>query len=297
MKCHHILAVFLSAAAMLPTTTQACSVVNDYRAPTNLELADQSELILRGRVVGEVEGETSWDDTLLVEPLEALKGDMPTDILEIDGARLVPIPDERGFGMLSNPYQLEGAHPLSYIGGCIRYIFPKGTIVLFFLEQREGKWRPAGGPFSRWAEDVLEEDAPWMGLSRFYSTLPADNASRRKEMLEAERDKLLAQADDPVASLMAQDVERQLAGPNEAWNTIMRKAIEGEAEVPEGAAAEVAAEAVASLIDDDGYESVGLAESMEEETPLLCFLASNEQAVDCDGVTYLRDEELVDEAD
>ena len=310
MKYYYVIAAAL-LSFFTPTVAQACSVVDDYRVPTNLELTGQSELILRGRVIGEVEGESSWDGKLLVEPLMALKGEMPKGTVEISGARLVPMPDERGFGLLSNPYQLEGAHPLSYIGGCLRYMFPKGTTVLFFLEEREGEWSPSGGPFSRWAEDVLDADSPWIRLSRFYASVPTDDATRRKTVLEAERDRLWKLSEDPVAALMAQDIERQLVGPNEPWNAIMRKAIEGEAEAPAGAEGEVAAEALASLImeaiAEDDYETTcftdqngdevceakvtlgAQANVMEEELGMVCDLLDDRRTVDCDGVRYVRE--------
>ncbi len=310
MKYYYVIAAAL-LSFFTPTVAQACSVVDDYRVPTNLELTGQSELILRGRVIGEVEGESSWDGKLLVEPLMALKGEMPKGTVEISGARLVPMPDERGFGLLSNPYQLEGAHPLSYIGGCLRYMFPKGTTVLFFLEEREGEWSPSGGPFSRWAEDVLDADSPWIRLSRFYASVPTDDATRRKTVLEAERDRLWKLSEDPVAALMAQDIERQLVGPNEPWNAIMRKAIEGEAEAPAGAEGEVAAESLASLImeaiAEDDYETTcftdqngdevceaevtlgAQADVMEEELGMVCDLLDDRRKVDCDGVRYVRE--------
>ena len=298
MRCYHIaVATLFATAAVVPAAVQACSGVDDYRVPTNLELAGQSELILRGRVIGEVEGERSWDGTLLVEPLETLKGSMPSGTVEIAGVGLVPTPDERGLGLLSNPYQLEGAHPLSYIGGCIRYMFPEGTIALFFLEKHEGKWVPAGGAFSRWAEDVLEENAPWMKLTRFYATVPADDAERRKAMLEAERDRLLAQSGDLVATLMAQDIERQLSDPNEAWNEIMHKAIDGESEVPAGAAPEAAAAAVASLLTDGESKNGDNADEMEDAALLLCDLAADKQSVNCDGVTFSKTDEISDPTD
>lgn len=310
MKYYYVIAAAL-LSFFTPSVAQACSLVSDYRVPTNLELTGQSELILRGRVIGEVEGENSWDGKLLVEPFEALKGEMPKGTVEISGVGLVPMPDERGFGLLSNPYQLEAAHPLSYIGGCIRYMFPKGTTVLFFLEEREGEWRPSGGPFTRWAEDVLGTDAPWIRLSRFYASVPTDDATRRKAVLEAERDRLWKLSDDPVAALMAQDIERQLLGPNEPWNAIMRKAIEGEAETPPGAEAEVAAEALASLLmeatAEDDFETTcftdqnddevceaevilgGQADVMDEELGMICDLLDDRVTVDCDGIRYVRE--------
>lgn len=287
MKQNHIIAAaVLSLAAIMPARAEACSVVPDYRVPTNLELVGQADVILRGRVIGETGGEGPWDRNLLVEPLETLKGDLPSGTIAIPGSGLVPQEDERGFGIISNPYELTDAHPLSYIGGCIRYIFPEGTIVLFFLEQKEGKWRAAGGPFSRWAEDVVGTDAPWTVLTRFYASLQDADPAKRKALLEAERDRLFARESDPVADLMARDIERQLTGPNEEWNTIMRRAIDGEAEIPSGAEAEAAATAAADLVANVGEETQ--ADAMEEVATTLCDISADEQWVDCDGVRYVR---------
>ncbi|MXP30092.1 hypothetical protein GRI58_14885 [Porphyrobacter algicida] len=261
---------------------QACSVVKDYRVPTNLELVGKTALILRARVVGEVKGDGMWDSKLVVEPIAALKGTMPSGRVEIAGAVLVPQPDKRGFGVLSNPYELESAHPLSYIGGCIRYMFPRGTTALFFLDQRDGQWIPAGGPFSRWGEDVLSDDAPWMQMVRFYAKVLAAPQDQRKPMLEAERDRLRSQADDPVAALMANDIDRQLAGPNEAWNTMMRKAIEGDGDIPAGAEPEAAAEAIASQLDD------ATGNTSEEMEPDNCSVSDDGKSVTCSAAVSVK---------
>lgn len=254
----------LATSAISANPAQACSVVSGYRVPTNLELVDKAPLILRARVVGEVEGEDAWDRKLVVEPVEALKGTMPEGRLEISGNSLVPDDDERGFGLLSNPYELADAHPLSYIGGCTRYMFPRGTIALFFLEWRDGAWRGAGDPFSRWAEDVIEDDAPWIRLVRFYVRVAAAPADARAAMLEAERNRLAALADDPVATLMAKEIERQLAGANPTWHEIMRGAIEHGSELPSGAEAEAAAEAISDFIMSIGGLEGDQADAMEE---------------------------------
>lgn len=213
----------------LATPAVACSVTADYRVPTNLELAQEAELVLLGRVVGEVEGTDPWDTRLLVEPVQAIKGEMPEGTLSLAGSGLVP-EDKPGFAILSNPYELNQAHPLSYIGACIRYMFPAGTTALFFLERAadgEG-WRPSGGPFSRWAEDVLVEDAPWLRLTRFYAEVAAAPEGERAALLEAERARLAALAEDPVAQLMAADIARQIEGPNPTWHEVMRREIEDE---------------------------------------------------------------------
>ena len=255
---HYFIAALASIALspVLTVPAQACSVVSSYRVPTNLELVEQAPLILRARVVGEVEGEDAWDRALVVEPLEALKGTLPEGRIEILGNGLVPEEDGRGFGVLSNPYELADTHPLSYIGGCTRYMFPRGTTALFFLEWRDGAWRGAGGAFSRWAEDVIADDAPWTRLVRFYAGIAAAPEDDRAALLEAERARLAALPDDPVAALMAADIARQLAGPNPTWHEVMRyenATAEEVAAEAEKAAAEVkaAAEATRSEIGHD----------------------------------------------
>ena len=260
----------LLAAAILTITTPAiaCSVTPDYRVPTNLELAKGAELVLLGRVVGEEteDGSGPWDSALLVEPIEAIKGEAPESAgaagtLAIGGVGLVP--EERpDFGVLSNPYELAQAHPLSYIGGCIRYMFPAGTTALFFLERDDSGtgWRSAGGPFTRWAEDVLTDDAPWLRLVRLYARAAAQPAAERTALLETERTRLAALPADPVAHLMAADIARQLEGPNQTWHETMEREMEVYRETAELAeAVGEAAEAAADEVD------TGQADAMEDD--------------------------------
>lgn len=244
----------------LATPAIACSVVPDYRVPTNLELAEEAELVLLGRVVGEVEGADPWDTRLLVEPVRAIKGEVPEGTVSIAHAGLVP-EDRPDFGILSNPYELNQAHPLSYIGGCIRYMFPRGTTALFFLERApDGDgWRLSGGPFSRWAEDVLSEEAPWLMLTRLYVEVAAAPESERKAMLEAERTELAAMADDPVARLIAADIARQIEGPNPTWHEVMEREMEAHRELD--SAMDAAADVEASA--DEPHET-GQAEAMAD---------------------------------
>lgn len=116
--------------------------------------------------------------------------------------------------MLSNPYELIDAHPQSLAGACNRMSFPRGSRVLFFLKWEGDHWRAAGGPFSRWAEDVLTDDAPWLQVVRLYAEAAALPASDRTAYLTARRDEYGSERDNPVAQLIATDIDRQLAGPN-----------------------------------------------------------------------------------
>lgn len=209
----------------------ACSVGDDYRVPTNLELAADAELILIGRVESGTTEITGPDMAMTVTPIAALKGQLPSGPIKLPGAIA-----EKRFAVLSNPLELEQAHPLAYIGGCTRYMFVKGATVLFFLTPAEkafdrevpaelkGRLMPAGGAFSRWAEDVPTTDAPWVRATRTYVAAAALSKEQQQKMLIAERDKLRA-AGDQESKLIADDIDRQLAGPNKPWNEFIQEEI------------------------------------------------------------------------
>jgi hypothetical protein len=227
-----LLALTIAAA---PTAALACTPAPGYRVPTNLELAGEADAIVLGQVVGgaepgpgaaaeaEADVETGAEaeagavrasvPRILVHPLTAYKGLIPGQDFPLDGMSLATSAQAPYAGP-SDPLELEKAHPSAYDGACIRRVFAPGATVLFFLDRREGAWVPAGGPFSRWAEDVSGEDAPWVQLARFYARLAPLPEENRKALMEAERDALLARTDDQVAQAMGGDIDRQLAGPN-----------------------------------------------------------------------------------
>lgn len=203
-----------AAAALLaaPLPALACSPVPGYRVPTNMELAAQADMVLLATVTGGTPVEAAGDPDAMRVEIRAdavLKGDpaaAPTTL---------PVALATGkYAMLSDPYDLRNAHPLSLMGACIRYMVPKGSRLLIFLDRRDGQWVPAGGPFSRWAEDVLTDDAPWLAATRFYLEVQALPKGDREAAMTARRDTLRDRTDDPVAQLLADDIDRQLAGPN-----------------------------------------------------------------------------------
>ena len=202
------LAAFALLAAPLPAA--ACSVVAGYRVPTNLELVERAELILLGTVMpGDSASGIAAEPTIAIEPVEALKGAMPAGRITLPAML-----DTDGDVELSNPYELREPHPQSLAGACVRYVFPLGSRVLFFLDREDGRWREAGGPFSRSAEDVLTDDAPWLQVVRFYIEVAELPEEDRAAALAARRDELGALDDDPVAQIVAADIDRQLGGPN-----------------------------------------------------------------------------------
>ncbi|HWK40634.1 MAG TPA: hypothetical protein VNR60_01765 [Croceibacterium sp.] len=208
-----IASFFTLALAAAPAAALACTPAPGYRVPTNLELAGQADTIVLGQVVP-VEGEGPDDEPrVTVHPLAAYKGLTPGQDFPLPMMALATGPLAE-YAQPSDPLELEKPHPAAYSGSCIRSVFAPGATVLFFLKRHEGNWTPAGGPFSRWAEDVTGEDAPWVQLARFYAAVAELPEDDRKAVLEAERDALLAHADDASAQAMGGDIDRQLAGPN-----------------------------------------------------------------------------------
>jgi len=211
---HRLLFPLAALACLVAPPAVACSPVPGYRVPTNMELTADADLILLAIVTGGTPmdardgGPSSM--RIVIQPIAALKGDLAAAPTSLE----VGLATGR-FALLSNPYELAEAHPLSYVGGCIRYMVPLGSRLLFFLDRHEQGWIPAGGPFSRWAEDVLTDDAPWLVAVKCYLEVQALPESERSAALTARRDVLRKQALDPVAQLLADDLDRQLAGPNE----------------------------------------------------------------------------------
>lgn len=206
-----ILAPLASLALAVPPAL-ACTPAPGYRVPTNLELAADANAIILGEVVGGLPG--SDDDALsagiAVRPLVAVKGLLPSGDIRISGMMLA----QEDVAGPSDPNEFSEAHPDAYRGACIRRVFPRGAQVLFFLSRADAEWVPAGGPFSRWAEDVPGADAPWVALAGLYAHAALLQPEERTAMLEDQHEALLARADDPVAQSMAEDIARQLAGPN-----------------------------------------------------------------------------------
>jgi hypothetical protein len=216
----------LFAILLLPAApAAACSVAGSYRVPTNLELVEQADTIVLAQVVRADDpnaGDTrdmppSMRMGLLVRPTLLIKGAALPGDLRIFGS----IVEGRYAEAVSDPDELENAHPLSYIGGCTRYMFRRGgTILLFLARDERGTLTPLNPPFSRYAEDVASADARWVRAVRLYAEVAALPAGERRPALIARRDSLRAQTGDRDASAIADDIDRQLRG-NRRWNDIM----------------------------------------------------------------------------
>ena len=223
-------AVALGAALLLlaaPGAARACKLADDYRAPSNLELAAGANTIVLGEVIGAAEavrapGEAR-SSAIEVRPMATLKGLAPGESLILPGMALAPpgTPAETAAAAID----FAEPHPEARAGACIRRSFPAGATVLFFLRRDDGAWLPAGGPLSRWAEDVAGPDDPWVQLARLYvqaaSVMPEERQALLEDQLEALQARIDAEAslprarsgDDPATLAFATDIERTIAAP------------------------------------------------------------------------------------
>ena len=205
---------FLAAAAALAVPFLAappaagCSVVDTYRVPTNLELAERADTILLGTAEGEGEPNPDpWEHEIIVRPTLLLKGAALPAEVRIHGS----LSDDPRLVVASDPRDLFNPNPGALIGGCTRYIFKRGMLLLLFLQRDDGgRLRLAGSPFARSAEDVPSADAPWVKAVRLYVEIAALPERERRAALTARRDALRAQTGDPDAALLAEDIDRQI---------------------------------------------------------------------------------------
>jgi hypothetical protein len=212
----------LTAAALFlvaPGAARACSVAADYRVPTNLELAAAANMIVLGEVVGAAEALAEPGEALSgaieVRPLVMLKGLAPGEALLLPGMALA---QPGAAAAEPGPLDFGQPHPEALAGACIRRTFAPGATVLLFLAREDGGWAPAGGAFSRWAEDVGGPGDPWVQLATLYAraaqAAPAERAALLEDQLEALQARIEVEApDDPAVLAMATDLERSIAAP------------------------------------------------------------------------------------
>lgn len=204
-------AALAGVAAAVPAI--ACTPAPGYEVPGNLDLVRQADAVLLGRVVGgdTASAEDPQAGSIVIRPLEALKGELPAGDITLAGMSLPVVRDGAVSGYeLSNPFEFERPHEQAYAGGCIRTTFPLGTTAVFFLKSDASGWAPAGGPFSRWAEDVPDAQAPWVQLVRVYAVAATLPEPDRVALLSDEREALMARTAEPLAQLMADDLARQI---------------------------------------------------------------------------------------
>jgi len=210
---HLVTSAFALLASAFPVSALACTVPADYMPPTNLQLANDANTIVLGEVVGGGIGSPADPDapSITVHPIVALKGLLPGADFKIGGMSLAE--DGAASGADGDSLAFGAPDPAAMGEDCIRRQFPLHAQALFFLKRENGEWAPAGGPLSRWAQDVTGLDAPWVQLASLYAHAAMMPTEEARQLLEQRHEALVSRPDDPQAAAMAADLERSLAGP------------------------------------------------------------------------------------
>lgn len=203
------LAIATAAFLAFAPPAAACSVAGDYRVPTNLELVERADMVLLGVAESHAPGARDHDmGEIVIRPVALLKGAVLPAQVRVEGY----LSDDARLVAASDPRELYQPNPGALMGGCTRYIFRQGMMLVLFLERDdEGQLRLAGYPFARSAEDVPSAEAPWVRAVRLYAEIAALPTVERRAALIARRDAMRAATGDPDATLLAADIDRQLS--------------------------------------------------------------------------------------
>jgi hypothetical protein len=162
------------------------------RIATNVELVQDADLIILGRVTGgpppEAKIGVPWADKpqIIVQPIEVLKGASPQTPVRLFGS----LYDWHGKRVLPAPTPLSQAHPNVYEGGCVRTQFSKGTLVVAMFKMTPSGLRQLSFPLARNVEDVADPKATWVRAVKLYVAAMATNPQVQKHNFSELRAKL-----------------------------------------------------------------------------------------------------------
>lgn len=203
------IAAVLLMATLAASPAAACTMAANYEVPTTLELVAGSDSIVLARVGRSIGDGSSPDQTSveLIPELLVAGTEMPAR-LQIFGH----LGTERFQATPSDPNELHKANSDAFSGGCNRYIFRRGMLLLLFLRKMpDGSFRIISSAFARTLEDVPDADAPWVRAVRYYNSVARLPKKERKALMQAERERLEATG-DRVDALIAKDIGRQISG-------------------------------------------------------------------------------------
>lgn len=207
------LAILFGAAVLAATPTWACSPVPGYRVPSNYTLVRDADLVVFGRIKSGPSVETliasrdgSRAPQVLIEPLRALKGSLPTDALKVEGYVSI-----KGKAFGPNPTPLYLPHPSTFMGACIRQQYAVGALVVAVFHRTDKGWKQEESPFARSVEDVEGLRGAWVRAAETYATIAAlPTMEARRAAMEREIARLLRLQDDSAAPAIAADLQTEL---------------------------------------------------------------------------------------
>lgn len=217
-----LLAALFVGLGAVPAT--ACTVAQGYRVPGNFELVHKADLIVLGRVLpaqnaGSAASSMPRDamsrtivriGEVHLEPIRILKGGWGNGPLRLAG---YTVRDGRG-RFPDDPVRpvftsLDQVNPSAMAGGCVRFAYPAGGLVVVLFEGQGTAMTMLSYPFARAAEDVESEDSLWVRAVDAYVEaqrgVGPDGLDAAARQL---RDGMTARADDPVAQAIVADLTR-----------------------------------------------------------------------------------------
>ena len=199
--------VAIALAVAFPTLGEACSMAEGYKVPTTLELVQKSRAIVLARVTGRIQPKEDFDrgEIILTPELLVAGTTIPG---ELRNRRLLWKDGRRP--TRSDPKELARANPDAFSGGCNRYVFDQGMLLLIFVDQKpDGSHNVIDASFARTLEDVPDANALWVRAVRYYAGVVRLPKSAQKAAMQAEVARLRATgvADD---ELLAADIARQI---------------------------------------------------------------------------------------
>lgn len=201
----------LTAAAFCGLTpaipVSACSVATGYRIPTTLQLVDQADAIVLARVMEEGPSEAPGFAKARLVPIATLKGSALPREIRFDQA---VISNAQLKATASDPRNLVDANPDAFAGGCNRYVFDEGMVLVAFLRRQGDHLVPDMSPFSRSLEDIPSEDALWVKAVKTYVRIAAFPKQKRREEMAYRRDMLASEIEDADSRLLALELNRAL---------------------------------------------------------------------------------------
>lgn len=200
--------------AVLPlawsTPTWACSLDDEYRAPTNVELIERADLVVLGRVDAERPREPTSPHAIGLTPVRILKGRAPGK-LTLHGTYR----DRQGRPVVLQPTTLGEVHPSSTWGSCDRQAYAPGTLVVATFKKGRGGYTQMTYPFARNVEDVGHQQALWVRAAELYAGIISRHPpQQRREAFQKERERLLARNGDLDAHAIAEDIATFLKATN-----------------------------------------------------------------------------------
>lgn len=197
-------ALFLLAA---PPAADACSMAEGYKVPTTLELVQRSDAIVLARVGDAIPATDKFGlGQLILKPEALIAGSALPGELRITGYH----GDDQMRAIPSDPFELARANPGAFTGGCNRYVFNRGMLLLLFLKHSEtGQVEVIDASFARTLEDVPNADSLWVRAVRYYAGVARLPAAERKKAMTAEANRLRATGSRDDA-LLAADIARQI---------------------------------------------------------------------------------------